>query len=265
MNRNRDHAMARLASARIRVSGPHEAASLLIRDLCESGIVDVRLADGAPSDLAVVITVDKDERHPDQTAELLRQGTRAYLLRVGARAAQVGPLLMADMTSCYACHIRQYPHPVGSASPLFVRMACGLAALQIFHAVSQVGAGTLHTSFRVLSADEDGAWSQDARLATRTPGCAGCGLGGGRITATDPRAIAWIYHGATSFPVGDLIGPKGHQGHYSVANMRLASNKSRASSPVGSSCSRRLSQHVAQPRRYRVPCRRLVAVRTSST
>jgi SagB-type dehydrogenase family enzyme len=227
VNRNRGEAMARLAAARVRVSGSPAIASMVMRDLRDSGVGDVELADAGiandePADLTVFIANGDDPVDPDAIDRVVRDGGRAFFLGLGTREAQIGPLFLEGVTSCCRCLFRAFPRPAGPTDPLFARMAAGLAALQIFHALSRIASGALHTTFRILSADEHGVWTQEQRLAARTPGCRTCGLGGSEIGAEDPRAIAWIYHVSTSFQTDALIGPKDHQAHHAVASIKLA-------------------------------------------
>ncbi len=225
MNRNRDEAMARLAAARVRVSGPPEIATMVVRDLRDSGVLDIEAGSDDSADLAVFIAGGDDAVDPDAIDRVVQSGGRAYVLGLGACEALIGPLFLRGLTSCGRCFFRNFPRPAGAADPLFAQMAAGLAGLQIFHALSRIGPGTLHTTFRILRIGDDGGWTQESRLAPRTPGCPACGLRGGGIVADDPRTIAWIYHGSTSFQTSELIGPKDHQAHYAVANVKLATEK----------------------------------------
>jgi SagB-type dehydrogenase family enzyme len=238
INHNRGEALARLGAARVRVSGTHEVAAMLVRDLRDSGIDAVRAegrgvraegrgprAEGDDEADVEVFVASGDFDDADAIDAITRNGGRAYLLSIGAREAQIGPLFLPGVTSCARCLVRNFGRPAGEADPLFARMAASLASLQIFHALGRIASGSLHTSFRILGIEEDGTWIQDTRLATRTPGCAACGLGGDAMPADDARAAAWIYHGSTSFQTHELIGPKDHQAHYAVANIKLASEK----------------------------------------
>jgi SagB-type dehydrogenase family enzyme len=208
-NRNRDEALERLRTSRVRLLGPATLLHALGRELEAAG---VPLVDAGPT-LTVAVS---DEQTPPPT------GTGpVFSVRLGAEEAEVGPLLAPGRSACPRCFARMHPQPRGVMDPDRARYFISHAGLQIVQLLAAIAQPALAGTFRAYRFDQ-GELVSEQRHAPPLPGCSACGIGGPMLAPDDPRLLAWIYHWSTVLPVRECVTPKAHQMHYRIANVELA-------------------------------------------
>jgi SagB-type dehydrogenase family enzyme len=225
-NRNRQEALARLEASSVAVLGAEGLAAAFVEQLREHGIGQVKLArklrNAAKADLAVVISTGDLKDVERLVREVSQACPRVLLLRFGSAEAHIGPMFHAGATSCPACFFRTHPHPEGVPESALAAYWSGIGSLQVFHTLAKLAPSRTQREFRVLRIDEAGEMRQESYASVRRPGCAECGIPHSPLAQDDQRLLAWIYHCATSFPSREMLSPRDHQSHYSVANLQLA-------------------------------------------
>lgn len=222
---NRQAALEQLGAASVCILGPVHLARQLADALTEAGVVDVQVGLEGVDRAALVIAVSTgDDVAPPSLRP--RSGARMLLVRLGADEGQIGPLLEGGVTACPTCIARAHPHPAGVPAPVQAELWIGMAALFAFLALSGLPSGVALRGFRVQRL-RDGHLTEETRIPVRLPGCPDCSIAGAPWAPDDPRLLPWIYHCGTSIPSRAVISPKDHQGHYLVANARLATRDER--------------------------------------
>lgn len=215
-------ALARLASARVRLLGEVGALPSLARQLVASG---VSVVDGAVDgdarldehlDLAVaVVTAGSREAVVAQARRLRAAGVPVLPVHVEADGVVVGPVSYPDFGPCLECASGQVDLgtlPDGSAAG---RLIGAVVAQEAVLMISETGsAQTMNNALRVTSSP----LGTEALAMHSRPGCPTCG-GGGPLVEEPP--VAHRFETAVAMLPARLRRPRGHQKHYEPSSVSL--------------------------------------------
>jgi SagB-type dehydrogenase family enzyme len=227
VNRSRGAALERLAASRVGIAGAPEAAALLVEQLSGCGLGELRPLASRPVHLrGLTFVVGVATRETDDLAPVFQaaheQSVRSMYVRIGAGAAQIGPLFVPGQSACYGCMQEVAGSGIGGdADPAAAALWLSLAALQAFQLLSRVGDPRLYNAFDRYETTPQGLVQTDVAVA-RMPGCAHCRVGGPKLDPASPEAAAWLLHSSVAPPPREHSNPRLHQGHYSAANAALS-------------------------------------------
>lgn len=133
----------------------------------------------------------------------------------------IGPLYLPDLSPCIKCSMQAIESSFeggDTPQPGFFRE---LIIQHLLGAVSNIEQRSLF-SVSVTHAEVDGQWEQRKVSVSRSPGCAGCGLG--EFSALDKKSdegAAWRNFNSTMLPPWQVLSKRVHEGHYSPENIAL--------------------------------------------
>ena len=224
-NRDRHESLAHLAATKVVITGPADAVAVVAETLRASGVGDVRTHANVTPDVSLALAIGPDPASDALIAAAFEARIPVLPLSLSSTALQLGPLLDAGRSYCPRCHAIACDAKIDASelSPDRTSFLLELATLRVFHLLAQTATITDHRSTIVFTADRDGDELRvEPRPATRTPGCARCGLGTATLAPEDPALVAWRFHTNIEMPPKDMQGKRDYQMHFKVANVQLA-------------------------------------------
>jgi SagB-type dehydrogenase family enzyme len=231
VNVRASQAVARVAAARVAVTGDLDLAELLLGELSDLGASGALLAEPeqvrqrlAGTDL-VIATITGGDGVPDGIAELAEECARSRIpflpVRLSEDVLELGPYLDPDFTAGFDEAERQRRAAPATDEPaqlergLRLRLAAGLTAGQVSALLSRVGSVPV---LRGLMRVDLVRWEHSLHVVAPIPDTPP----GPRVTTTRagvPLAVA--FETSVGFTPRRLLNPRAHQVHYKPGNLAL--------------------------------------------